>query len=220
MKNQNITSGYRFRGPVMKTVIGLTASAALLSMAPAASAENINVGGTAAVICSLPDTWTTRTNIGGSLGTWSGTAWEIPSSGFATSAGLPNITGEIALRISGPAYCNTPHTITLSSANGGLTNNTVATAPAGFSVKRQVKYDAHWANNNLTGTTRRVGPGIVDWIPTAAGQSKQATWTGAIPGQGYFDIRLSVRRTDGSVNEPLVAGAYSDTVTVTLSPNS
>ena len=221
MKNQNITSGYRFRGPVMKTVIGLTASAALLTLAPAASAESINVGGTAAKICSLPDTWDTRTNIGGSLGTWTGTAWNIPSAGFATSAGLPNITGEIALRISGPAYCNTPHTITLSSANGGLTNTTVATAPDGFSVKRQVKYDAHWtANDNLTGPSRRVGPGIIDWIPTGPGQSKVANFVGAIPGQAFFDIRLSVRRTDGSSTVPLVAGAYSDTVTVTLSPNS
>lgn len=204
----------------MKTVIGLAATAAALALAPAASAENINLTGNAQAICSLPDAWETRTNIGGSLGTFVGTTWTIPSTGFATAAGLPNVTGEIALRITGPAYCNTPHTISLTSANGFMTNTSAAPVPNGFSNRRQVKYDAHWADDSLTGTARRVGPGIVDWIPTAPGQSKQAVWAGAIPGQANFDIRLSVRRTDGTPDVPLVAGDYSDTVTVTVSPST
>ena len=217
MKSQNNTSGYRFRGPVMKTVIGLTATAALFALASAASAENINVGGNAAVICSLPDTWETRTNIGGSFGDFTGTTWNIPPSAFANAQGLPNITQEIALRITGKTYCNSPHTITLSSTNGRLRNTTLATAPSGFSVARQVKYDAHWAvNDSLVGPDRRSGPGIFEWVPTGPGASTSASWAGKIPGSAFFDIRLAVLRSDGSSAVPLVAGTYSDTVTVTL----
>ena len=202
--------------------ISLAAGAALMVFAAPAFAESINVGGTAATICRLPNEWSTRTSVGGAIGTFAGTTWTIPTASFSQANGQPNIAGEIALRISGPAFCNSLHTIQISSANGGLRNTTMAQAPANFSNIREVKYDAHWANNGLTGTARRIGPGIVDWIPSGPGQSKTAIWNAAngIPGVSYFDLRLSVRRRDGDLDKPLVAGDYSDIVTVTLTPSS
>lgn len=206
----------------MKSVLSLAAGVALMVAAVPVAAETINVGGTAASVCRLPDNWTARTSVGGAIGTFTGTTWSIPTTSFSQANGQPNIAGEIALRISGPAFCNSLHTIRLTSANGGLKNTAVDTPPANFSNIREVKYDAHWANDGLTGTTRRVGPGIVDWIPTGPNQSKTAVWTAAngIPGDAYFDLRLSVRRRDGDLDKPLVAGNYSDTVTVTLTPSS
>lgn len=206
----------------MKSFISLAVGATLLAAAAPASAESVVVGGNAAAICTLPGTWATRTSIGGAVGTFSGTTWTIPTTSFSQSTGQPNITSELALRITGQGFCNTLHTIRISSANGALKNTSMSTAPSGFSITRQVKYDAHWANDLLTGTTRRVGPGIVDWIPTGAGQFREATWTAAngVPGDLFFDLRLSIRRVDGAADTPLVAGNYSDTVTVTLSPSS
>lgn len=216
---QTITSRHQVRGTVMKAVISLAAGAAMLALAGTASAESINIGGNAAAICSLPGTWQTRTNIGGALGTFAGNAWGIPSSEIANTNGTPNVTGDIALRISGLGYCNTPHTIRLSSLNGSLHHSSAGEAPSGFTNSLQVKYDAHWAKaDNLIGPDRRYGPSIVEWSPTGPGQSQQVTWSNEIPGSRNFDLRMAIVRS-GSANTPLVAGNYSDTVTVTLSPN-
>ena len=217
-KINTITSRHQVRGTVMKTVISLAAGAAMLALSGTASAESINIGGTAAPICTLPGTWAVRTSIGGQFGTFGGNAWNIPEAAIANTNGTPNVTGDIALRISGLGYCNTPHKILLSSLNGSLHHSSAGAAPNGFANSLQVKYDAHWAKaDNLIGPDRRYGPSIIEWSPTGPGQSQQAVWSSEIPGSRNFDLRMAIVR-NGSAATPLVAGNYSDTVTVTLSP--
>lgn len=214
------------KGTAMKAFVSLTAGVLLATAAGAASAQDpaqIQVGGQASAICTLPGAWQTRTSVGGSVGTFGGNTWTIPESSFANASGTPVLAGELALRITGQAFCNSSHRIRVESLKGGMQHEAMSEAPSGFSVFRQVKYDAHWANDSLSGQARRVGPGVFDWIPQGPTSAQEAVWaanaTNGIPGSRYFDLRLSVRRSDGSANTPLVAGRYYDVVTVTLTPN-
>lgn len=213
------------RGSVMRTFIGTMAAAMLVAGAASAASSpaSINVGGTAAAVCSLPSTFTFSNNTGGDAGTFSGTVWQIPSNSIANANGAPVGGSEIAVRITGPGFCNTPHKIEVSSENGALRRDGMTTAPAGFAIKRPVKYDAHWADGSQSSFARRYGPGVFDWTPPAEHSGTWVEWRPngvvSLPGARPFDVRLAVLRGDG-VTAPLVAGAYSDTVTITLTPLS
>ena len=227
-KNQIQVSGRQLKGTAMKTLTTLAAAFTLVVTAsPSVAQDNasITVGGTAAAICTLPSSWETRTSIGGAFGTFSGTTWTIPQSSFANTDGTPvTAGGELALRITGQAFCNSAHTITLRSDNGGMHHETLTDAPQGFSIERDVAYDGHWANDSLTAQARKVGPGIQNWSPVGPGAIQTAVWVAnqanGVPGARNFDLRMAVRRQNGSATTPLVAGRYFDTLTVTLTPNS
>jgi hypothetical protein len=207
----------------MKTIISLITAGAVLASAGAAFAVDpaVNVSGNAPGVCTLPDTWTFVTGLnGGASGQFSGHTWTIPESALVSNG--DTIEGqESAIRIRGNGFCNVSHTIQLQSSNGGLKADTPA--PAGFTDARPMSYEAQWSTAPVGSTSRGPFGPQATLDPTAPGQmSAPAVYNVgpslAPPGARAFDIRMGMQRPLGSL--PLIAGHYTDTVTVTLSPTS
>lgn len=212
-------------GNAVKAIAASFAGFALLAAAGAASAQSpqgVAVGGTAAQVCYLPPSFTFSNDTGNGTGQFSGNTWTIPSTSIANANGTAVAGEELAIRITGAGFCNTAHRIGVSVTNGGLRRNGQEAPPAGFANSRPVKIDAHWANPNASSYARRFGPGIWDFVPNqpfaGATQDWVATPANGVPGARPFDVRLAVLRPAASM--PLVAGDYSELVTVTLTPRS
>lgn len=206
----------------MKTLIATTVALAALVILPGAAMaqESVEVGGDAPKICTLPNDWHVTTTAGGAnAGQFGGSTWTIPTTQFSTATGQPYVSGEIAMRIRGSAFCNTSHTIQVSSLHGGLTQGDGTTAaPAGFANRRAVTYQALWVASGTGNSTVVLGnsasltattPGATTTRPYVVSASLPP------PGAREFDLRIGVARTSTT---PLVAGAYSDVVTIRLTP--
>jgi hypothetical protein len=203
------------RKSAMKSIITLAAGVSLLATAAVAQ-EQVEVSGTAPAICSLPSTWTVAQGAGGAGASQFDAAarvWTVPTNLVTNAAGMVT-TGDTGIRLRGAGYCNTSHTISITTQNGGMRAD--SEAPEGFSNIRRMRYDAHWSSGTQTvygGNAR----GVVNWRPTAAG-TNSATFTvtsTAMPGQRDFDVRLGLSTTGGS-GLPLIQGAYEDVITVSL----
>ncbi len=220
MQAIDIIAGQTGKGTLMKLATSIAAGLGLLFVAGAASAqEQIEVSGAAEPMCAFTGGWTAISVGGGaSLGDFSGSAWNIPASAFASSSGVAVQGSEYALRLRADGSCNTSHTITVSSARGGLSAVADGSAPPeGFANRRPMKYAAYWSN----GSGGAYGPSssqIQNFRPATPGASVTRTFTvsstWAPPGARGFDLRLGLERP--TVAQPLIAGAYSDVVTVTL----
>ena len=207
----------------MKTIFALSASLALLTSAGYASAsdELVNVTANAPAICALPNTWTVNsTTSGANAGQFSGTTWTIPESQFATSSAMAFQGGEIAIRLRGQGICNTSHTIQVASARGGLTAGDATVAPpSGFTNRRAIRYEAYWVASGQSSSTVALGPkAVLNASAPGAGPAVPYVVSSALapPGNRSFDIRIGMPR--GPLSAPMLAGDYSDTVTVTLAP--
>lgn len=217
-------------GTSMKTIVSLVAGAMLVATAGAAAAqESVEVTGDAEVICQLPDTWryVSAAHTGGSSGDFNAGSrtWTIPPALVSGPGGMAVGGQEVAIRIRGESFCNSAHTITLQSQNGGLVADVAA--PPGFANRRVMRYSAHWSNaaagsntapSSIYGGTSR---GVDNFTPATPGasltRSFTVTNTVAPPGYRPFDIRLSMPGAAGQLpTAPLVAGTYSDTITVTI----
>lgn len=208
----------------MRRIASLAAGAIALAAAGAASSqETLDMTGTAEAECHLPDTWQFQsaggfTNGGASFNAGAKT-WTIPSNLLTDTSGTSAPGAEVAIRIRGTSFCNTAHTIILTSQNGGLVADSAAVT--GFANRRTMKYDAYWSNSVggtfATGGTRN----IQNFSPTAPGQSRQGdytiTSTAPPPGNRTFDIRMGLQRTS-LPTQPMLAGDYEDVITVTLTP--
>lgn len=216
-----------FGGTTMKTITSLAIGAIALSAAGAVSAQEIlTVTGNAESICELPDDWRfISSNHGASSSEFASGSrtWTIPSDLVAETDGMAVSGGEVAIRIRGEAFCNTAHTITLSSERGGL----VADVPAvpGFANRRAMLYTAHWSNLEAGSNSSGVGQfyggtsrGINNFNPPAGGGETTRNFANfAPPGLRPFDLRLSMPRSASYMpSEPLVAGAYQDVITITI----
>ncbi len=107
-----------------------------------------------------------------------------------------------SITVTSKGVCNHPHVLTITTKNGGLQT---PTSPRGFA--NHVNYTA-----------------TVSW-----GASVSQLQTSGIPGQttpngfsigaylGDMQIQISISQ-DGASNLPLVAGAYTDDLTITLQP--
>lgn len=208
----------------MKAIISLAASAMVaLAAGTAVAQENVELEGQSPAICTLPDSWSFVTGFNGaSSGTFSGTTWTIPSSVLAGPDAAPVSGGEYAIRIRGTGVCNVSHTIQLKSARGGLTADAASPPPPGFANRGSMRYEAQWSQFPLGSTSNGAFGPQAGFTPTTAGQqSSPAAYVVsaslAPPGERAFDIRMGLQRPGGS--QPLLAGAYSDQLTVTLSAN-
>ncbi len=214
----------------MKTIFSLAAGAIVLAAAGASAAqENVLVTGEAEAMCTLPDNWRYVSNSygaapGGDFDSGSRT-WNIPSSLVAGPDAQGVTGGEVAIRIRGESFCNTAHTISINSEKGGLVAD--AAAAPGFANRREMRYSAYWSNaavGSNTGPASPYGGGsraIENWAPATPGQSITRSFTISDtvgpPGYRPFDIRLSLPRAAGQLPAaPLLAGDYSDTITVTI----
>lgn len=211
--------------PAMKTVFAISAAAALMAVSGAAVAEDqdVVIQANAPVICSLPTTFAFHSSTAGaSSGQFVGTTWNIPASQLAAANGSAVTAGEIAMRVRGTdGVCNTSHTIEVSSSRGGLTvAGDASSAPApGFAKRRPIVYEAYWVASGISSSTVPMGPKAVvnADIPGESGVASYVVSDSlAPPGNRSFDIRIGMNR--GAMTTPLLAGTYSDTVTVTLSP--
>lgn len=207
----------------MKTLSSVIAATALLAVAgAAAAADPIIIGGDAEKTCTMPASWSFVSSGGGSLGaTFSGTTWTIPESALADANSQAVAGSEYAIRIRGTGFCNASHTITVQSARGGLTaaGDPTAAAPNGFAKRRTMKYEAYWSDGNPNGSaTQAFGPKAAINSATIPGQQSTAVYnvSGSLapPGNRSFDIRMGLQR--GAITTPLVAGAYSDNLTITI----
>lgn len=217
----------------MSKLVSIIAAGAAMVAAGQAAAQapapaSVEVGGAAPAICTLPSSWSFVSGNSGANGAgFAGTTWTIPESAFAdTSANAVTAPTDYAIRIRGAGFCNTSHRIELRSANGGLVNAAVPTPPAGFSNHRSMSYQAHWLGVGTptgSGSTGIQGPRVVvnansPGSSPSAGANYVVSGTLAPPGARNFDLRLSLPR--GPAALPMVAGNYSDSVTVTLSAAS
>jgi hypothetical protein len=206
----------------MKTIITIAAAAALFGAAGTAVAQqSVTVGGTAPAICMLPASYSFVSGNAGATGSgFSGQVWSIPQSAFAGTDATPVPGDGYAIRVRGTGFCNTSHTIEVTSARGGLSEGAQgAAAPAGFANRRNMTYRAHWTNGS---SSTPVGPvaEIVNVSTPGAQSTADYTVSGTLPPPGSrpFDVVMSVQRPP--LATPLVAGFYWDTVTVTLAPSS
>ena len=206
----------------MKTLISITAAALAIAAAGAVQAQDseVAVAGTAEASCTLPDSWSFVSQNGGASGAnFSGTTWTIPEAALAGPGAIPTAGAEYAIRVRGTGFCNASHTIRLQSTRGGLvTGDPSEPAPAGFVKRRAMNYAAHWAGNGGTDNRNPFGPQASFTPSTPGQQSGVANYvvSGALapPGNRIFDVRMGFNR--GPLTTPLVAGAYSDSVTVTI----
>lgn len=208
-----------------KILMTAAATAVVLLGAGAALAQDqsVVVEGTAPAICSLPNSWAFVSGAAGaSGGTFSGTTWTIPEGVLAGPESFATTGGEYAIRIRGAGFCNTSHTINLRSQNGGLVAGDPTTPPpGGFAKRRALTYEAYWSDGGAGASTVRFGPRAIMTATTPA-QEANASYvvSGSLapPGHRAFDLRIGMNR--GALAAPLIAGDYTDTVIVTLSPTS
>ena len=201
--------------PRMKSFILALAAATPAAVATPAAAQApvqddsmISIVGTAEAFCTLPDSWqfaASSSNVSASQ--FNGNVWTIPAALVADSSGnAVASTAQVEIRIRGQAACNTTHIITLRSANGGLAYDAAGDPPAGFTRLRRMTYDANWRDTDW---------GIFNWIPSSAGDSISYDHGARVPpGSHEFDIRMGLLREPS--NAPMVAGTYTDQLTVTI----
>lgn len=206
---------------MLKRVLPLVAAslAAVVATGAAAADPQVSVSGIAEASCTLPSSWAvTNVSGGAAAGQFSGQTWTIPDAYFADTGSLAATGADIALRVRGTGVCNTSHSFRLESTRGGLVTGDPGTpAPAGFSRRRAVRYDAFWSN----GSNGAQGPAVI-YTPSVPGLSSTANYTvsGALPPPGVrqFDFRMLLNR--GGAATPMVAGEYSDTIVITLTISS
>ncbi len=113
--------------------------------------------------------------------------------------------GSISLTMKG--LCNHSHSLTVTSANGGLTRQIGSAAPLVNGFARRIDYTAKvsWAAASASLLTSGI-----------SGQKTPAAVTlGAFSGDLSLQIDIDA---SGAGNLPLPAGTYTDTLTVTLAP--
>lgn len=175
-------------------------AAALLLAATSASAERLNprqeviLQGSAQPACVIKGPALARgSNI--SFASTGANAGEIRISQLVDPATAQVREAQVALLL--PIVCNSAHRFLLKSGNGGLLRD--GASPAGDRFRARVPYgvSAMWQGRQLRQTTDAAGDFTID-----------------MPGSGAGDLALTIDIQSGG--QPLVAGSYSDTITVEL----
>jgi len=190
-----------------KMILGATAAALLASPALAApSAEQtVTINGTAPTVCTLGAP--TSANLVGNLNVTGST---VTVTGLFDAADATMDAGSVTLRFAG--MCNYPHNVSLKSANGYLYNTTSNVAPLSGTFFRRIGYNAAYAWANVF---RPTAIPAVD--STLAGQSGVAVTSAdaAVSGANLGTLNVTLR-FDGSGTTPVVAGNYTDSLTVQI----
>lgn len=172
----------------------------ILLAASSASAERLNprqeltIAGSAQPACVIKGPALARgTNI--SFAATGANAGEIRISQLVDPSTAEVRQAQVALLL--PIVCNSAHRFLLKSSNGGLQRD--GAAPASDQFRARVPYDvsAMWQGRQLRQATDAAGDFTID-----------------MPGSGAGDLALTIDIQPGG--QPLVAGSYSDTITVEL----
>jgi hypothetical protein len=177
----------------MKKLLASTAFAALMATSGSAFAIDVGLASVAAPLCVVPNAGASPT-----LGLVQNAAGVIPAGG---PTGIVNIAG---------AYCNGVAHLKVTSAKGAVTLggvlwSTLPPAPGGFANFIPYTANASW------------GLLVVAPVLSATGVAAPVS-VNSVPSAGAATNALIVTAsTTGSVF-PLVAGTYSDTLTVEIIP--
>ncbi|HEY3811690.1 MAG TPA: hypothetical protein VGL66_00570 [Caulobacteraceae bacterium] len=98
-----------------------------------------------------------------------------------------------------PLICNGPHTLTVTTSNGGLTLEGGAPSAAGFTDHVDYVIQTNWAGQTASGST---GGAKTYSISTADGAA------------GVVSLSIQIR----GGGDRLIAGIYSDTLTLDVQP--
>ena len=211
LHNSNKHEGFPMKKMFFAALATTAAMTALAAPAAAQTPQTIEIIGNAEAFCSLPDTYAFVSGFnGGNGGQFNTRTWTIPPQLVADTSGQAIGMNEVAIRVRGNATCNTGHNIELRSLNGGLASDEVSEedAPPGFTRKLRMRYSAHWLGQPTWG--------VNNWEPNAAGASTTYEHGNRVPpGSTQFDIRMGLIRE--STTSPMLAGEYSDTLTVIIS---
>jgi hypothetical protein len=191
---------------MMRTLIALLALAALPAAASAQTVENgrgrLDLSGTApsACIISAP---TSVTGSNASLQESGPQTAQITIGQLADPTTAEPKAASINLAL--PIICNTAHTLTVTSANGGLVRvgGNASNVTNGFREFLPYQVDVLWAGRSATWSGRSVAGGGADRaanVPVGDGAAGQLSLTIAVPPGGA----------------PLIAGAYADSVVIQL----
>lgn len=133
-------------------------------------------------------------------------------SGVATSAALGNLAAASGapVTVAFTVDCNAPFKYALSSVNGALKHQTIGSAPSGFEIVREYSVRTQIATNSGAGidqtcTSASIKTGAVTCAFTNSGTAVAIGKAGS----------LALSWTAGG--QPLVAGTYQDTLTLTVS---
>lgn len=201
-----------------KIIAGLAVAAAFIAGPALAQANDSNVlsmGGTSPEICLVrgPAVASGTTNSSLSGATDAAGTIAVTTLASATDANLQ--ASAITLTI--PAMCNGLHTVTLTSATGGLQNSLAGTNPVqtnSGNFVRKVGYTVGYTWGNLTASAAEgfdfptnVGSG---GAPTAGVLTNSTPK--AIPGANDGNLVMNI--SIAAVATPVVQGTYSDTLTI------
>lgn len=193
----------------MKKILIAAAAAALLStpaLADSSANQVITISGSAPNVCTLGNP--AQQAVTGNIAV-SGS--NVTITGLFNTNDATLAAGSVTLRFAG--MCNYAHNIQLRSANGYLYNTTGSLPPLGGEFVRRVGYaaDYSWAGQTRTGA-------ISDQTSTttagSAGGNPQTSTALAIGGANAGD--LDVKLNFAANTNPVVAGNYSDTLTVRI----
>lgn len=190
-----------------KILLGATAAALLASpvLAAPSAEQTVTINGTAPTVCTLAAP--TQTNLLGNL-TVAGST--VTVTGLFDAADATMDAGSVTLNFAG--MCNYAHNVSLKSANGYLYNTTSNVAPLAGTFFRRIGYNAAF---NWAGVHRAAAIPAVD--STLAGQAGVAVTStdAAVSGANIGNLQVSLKFA-GSGTTPVVAGNYTDSLTVQI----
>lgn len=188
---------------VLKTVL----AAAVLSCASGAEAQSLIgsntsgvAGGQLQISGNAPESCVITTPAQGAIANATFTAG--PNSAQVTITQLVDPTTAVpqaaTIDMLFPVVCNTAHTLTISTAQGGLVLQAAAPPPgAGFRNRLDYQVNANWVGQQVSGTSA---------APLQISSPDAAT--------GQLDVSIAIP----AGGEPLEAGAYSDSLIVNIQP--
>jgi hypothetical protein len=118
-------------------------------------------------------------------------------------------TRAASARVSFDAVCSFPHTLVLESESNGLWREGAGATPAGFADA--VPYLAELTWGPVTGRLQ------ADAISRRINQLNVAV-DEAVAGEIIVDLAIQPGASNARANAPLIAGAYQDTIRITLEP--
>jgi hypothetical protein len=166
-----------------------------------------DIGGRIPQFCSLSAASLANASQPVNVKSLTGATLEIETLVNPTTLRTQGASVELALQ----AVCNYPHELTLSSANNGLWRQaaTGAATPAPFASAVPYQATASWGLQTVA-------------LNADTGSRRPVNAVSSIDEPRFGDITLSLQVDPGAsnvaTNSPLLAGTYSDLITITLGP--
>ncbi len=186
-------------------LIGVCAFGGLLvrpAFAQDSQAQSFTIRAYAQSVCTLSAPQNTQaTNMALGAGSATQPVVNVTSLSDGTTAQLQSASILLTMNI----VCNRAHSLHITTGNGGLRSQTAPNAAA-FANRVDYATQVNWGTASATLQT--------------SGVSSAATPEVVSPGafSGNFALQVSIDES-GAGHLPLTAGAYTDTLTITLSPH-